>query len=310
MLVTKTRDAALEEIMDAARFDFLTKRLSSSAHRRTALGAMAGGGLLGVLGLAARTPIARAAQPAPCLLDFVATVRMGPSLQDTLTKVGTPPGEVRGALQLVFSATGGLDQSSLHLPDGGSAPVVGQTAGNAMQFRINLGPDRTVVASGVGEQVIAACQGAVDGLIMGPKAGDIGDWHAEARRAADQTDSTGSAEPAMATTAAPTVEPTADPTACALTGESCISDEHCCVGLCLAGICVEARRAGDGGTSCALPGEACLDDGGCCTGTCLGGRCVEQLLPGEQGGICAMPGEACQRNADCCTLSCLGAVCA
>ena len=72
--------------------------------------------------------------------------------------------------------------------------MVGQATGHALQVRIDLGQRLALVAVGVGEQEIAACQGAIDGLASGPDVGDLGDWHAAALRKADGASGAGAGE--------------------------------------------------------------------------------------------------------------------
>jgi hypothetical protein len=210
--------------------------VAAPATRRAALGALAGGGLLGALGLK-RAPIL--AQTPTCTLAFVATVRLGPSTEPPLAGGAGRPGELRGELSFSLAETGRLEAGSLRLADGTRLPVVGQATGHALQVRIALGPRQAVVALGVGEQEVAACQGAVDGTATGPQVGDLGDWHAVAVRrtgtggarsggvagtataagtpgaAASGTPgatATGTATPTATATATPTATPTVTPT--------------------------------------------------------------------------------------------------
>ncbi len=180
--------------MDADRFDTLAKRLVTPTTRRATLGAAAAGGLLSALGLGRAVPHAvpqtRAAQRRTCALAFVATVRLGPSVEQALTPNGTRPGELRGELRFSLSESGALEDSTLLLPDGTSLAVVGQAIGHSLQVRIDLGQRLALVAVGVGEQEGAACQGAIDGVVTGPETGDLGDWHAAVLR---QTAGTGGA---------------------------------------------------------------------------------------------------------------------
>ena len=168
--------------MDADRFDTLAKRLVTPTTRRATLGTAAAGGLLSALGLVRTVPEMRAAQRGSCVLAFVATVRQGPSVGQVLTPGGTKPGELRGELSFSLSQTGNLEDAVLSLPDGTSLPAVGQATGHSLQVRIELGQRQAVVAVGVGEQEVATCQGAIDGIVTGPNAGDLGDWHAAVLR--------------------------------------------------------------------------------------------------------------------------------
>src|SRR4051794_4553254 len=165
--------------MDADRFDTLAKRLVTPTTRRATLGAAAAGGLLSALGLSRAVPEATA-QGGTCVLAFAAQLRQGPSAQQTVAPGGGRPGEVRGNLSFSLSDRGSLDHATLTLADGTSLPVVGDATGHSLQLRIGLGPQRALVAVGVGEQAIAQCQGAIDGVATGPAAGDLGDWHATA----------------------------------------------------------------------------------------------------------------------------------
>jgi hypothetical protein len=106
---------------------------------------------------------------------------MGPSVDQTFTD-GAQPGELRGELSFSLSGSGALQDGALTVPGGARLPVVGQAAGNSLQLRIELAQRVALVAIGVGERDIAACQGAIDGLATGPEAGDLGDWHAVARQ--------------------------------------------------------------------------------------------------------------------------------
>lgn len=189
--------------MDADRFDTLAKRLVTPTTRRATLGAAAAGGLLSALGLRHAAPQAHATQGGPCVLAFVAMVRQGPSVDQALTTNGSRPGELRGELSFSLSATGNLEDGTLLLPNGASLPVVGQAMGHALQVRIELAPRLALVALGVGEQEVAACQGAIDGVATGPDVGDLGDWHAAALRRADGAGGIGSGGTGAARQGAP-----------------------------------------------------------------------------------------------------------
>lgn len=175
--------------MDAEQFDSLTRQFGTSTSRRVALGAGVAGGVLRALGFG---PVAaeeqptqeQAAQASTCTLAFAANVRLGPSLKQALTETGTTPGELRGQLRFALDAKGTLQNASLRLADGTSLPVIGEATGHALQVRITLAERVALVAVGVGEQPIADCRGAIDGVVTGPQVGDLGDWHAATSRQA------------------------------------------------------------------------------------------------------------------------------
>src|SRR5262245_2407120 len=101
-------------------------------------------------------------------------------MNQVLTTNGALPGELRGQLTFALSQTGALQNAAISLPDGSSLPVVGQATGTSLQLRIGLNERFALVAVGVGEQDVAACEGAIDGVATGPNVGDLGDWHAVA----------------------------------------------------------------------------------------------------------------------------------
>src|SRR4051794_15868945 len=144
--------------MDAERFDALSKRVATPTTRRATLGAM----VASVLGLAGAPPVARAAPGQTCTMAFVAAVRIGPSVNKTLTPGVTQPGQLQGKLSFSLDENGKLDKATLTLPNNTSLPVVGQATGNSLQMRINLDGHTALVAIGVGESDIADCTGAID----------------------------------------------------------------------------------------------------------------------------------------------------
>jgi hypothetical protein len=159
--------------MDGKRFDALSKSVAGTATRRTALGGMVASGLLAAFGLKIKQAPAAAqeTQEATCVIDFAATVRQGSS-------AGQPVGDVRGELSFGLSGKGNLENASLRLADGTSVPVVGQATGHSLQIRLQLAANQPLIAVGVGEREITECEGAIDGLVTGPAAGDLGDFHA------------------------------------------------------------------------------------------------------------------------------------
>lgn len=304
--------------MDAHRFDSLTRIVAAPASRRRALGALFGGGVLGTLGQSARPAMAQGV----CSLDFVGTVRVGPTSTQVLTNGSSQPGEVRGVLSFGLDQAGGLESASLALADGTSLPVVGQVTGRSLHFRVAAGAGLTIVGVGVGEQEIAACQGAIDGMLTGPQAGDLGDWHALAAGTA------GSTQPAQSTsrvtlapgtdttTAPPPVAPTAVPPTTApppsgsncgpgLTdcGSTCVdlsSDmNHCgaCGAVCESGLVpVECRSGVCERASCPVGITYCGAVDGCrdtMTDPAHCGGCQQPCADGEcVGGVCGGGGGA------------------
>ena len=163
--------------MDADRFDSLSKRMAAPATRRATFGAM----VASALGIRALATTAQAAQGQVCTMTFVTTVRMGPSLSQSLTTDGDTPGQLQGELSFALSETGNLENAAVKLPNGTTLPVVGQATGHALHLRITLEGRVAMVALGVGEADIATRKGAVDGTTSGPQIGDLGEWHARAQ---------------------------------------------------------------------------------------------------------------------------------
>jgi hypothetical protein len=81
---------------------------------------------------------------------------------------------------------------------------------------------------------------------------------------------------------------------CAPSGGICGSDDQCCSGSCLDGLCAEC----EGGVCCRSIGS-CTDGPDCCSGLCVDGSCT-----------CIEPGNACSTDAECCgDAPCRGGVC-
>ena len=141
--------------MDADRFDALSRRVAVPTTRRATLSALTASGLLTALGLGRAAPATRAAQGQVCRMSFMATVRVGPSLNQTLAPGATQPGQLQGELSFALSETGNLEQAALKLLDGTRLPVVGQATGHALQLRITIDQRAALVALGVGAEEIA-----------------------------------------------------------------------------------------------------------------------------------------------------------
>lgn len=250
--------------MDGNQFDQLTRTMANSTSRRRALGIFAAGGLFG--GLAGGR--AAAAQGSTCTLDFVTTVRSGPTSGQPLTNDATQPGEARGELSFGLSSSGSLEDGTLLLTDGTSLPVVGQATGNSLHWRADAGQGLVLVGIGVGEQPIAACQGAIDGLMTGPQPGDLGDWHAVAT---GQAGSTGgrSQQPARAAAAGPVLSGASRSTGPAPSGptgtsrlSSCPSGQALCAGTCI-DVSSDRENCGECGRVCASEAPLICVDGEC-----------------------------------------------
>jgi len=259
--------------MDANTFDSLARRLASPTSRRQALGATLAGGLLSALGLGRSLPEDRADQRDVCTLSFVAKVRLGPNTEQVMTDGGRP-GELRGDLAFTLSNSGNLDDATLLLPDGTTFPVVGQATGHSLQLRIALGDELALVAVGVGEQEIASCAGAIDGLTTGPSIGDIGDWHstAQARPVNGVGVEVGGSSKSGAKKDAPADKPRKKDAAAkpaAPTPTSVPAGSSCAAGLTLCGnVCADLRSD--------------LNNCGACFAVCESG-----LVPVEcRGGVC------------------------
>jgi hypothetical protein len=162
------------------RFDVLAKAVAGGLSRRKALQHLAGGGVTAALLAAAglgKTPAA--AQPSAqitgmspgCVVEFEATVRLGPSAGLTL----------RGRLAGVVDAAGHLSQGAFVLADGTRLPLVGQLNGRAINLLIQLSAGRNVYGVGTLENDLHLCSGSLGGVFSGPLAGDLGDWAAVVR---------------------------------------------------------------------------------------------------------------------------------
>lgn len=310
--------------MEPARFDSLTR---SAANRRDLLTRLGAGGLAAGL-LAAfgfRRPLE--AQGA-CSLDLRAFVRLGPSAGVPLVPTATQAGSIEGSLELTIVGDGSIENAVFVLGDGTSLPVTGQAIGYQLAVRVALDEQRTLVLQGVAEQPLSSCQGAIDGSLIGPTEGDLGDFHAalaggdvgNSPGAASTEASSAGAAPAPVTapeTSLPTPTPVPiPPSGCEPLGPA---------DVCTLGSCGPYDDGCGGFVNCptCLPTELCTD-GKCCTPQsafefCSPGQCgvwTEPCGTGVECGDCPIgfscvslnccgnPGQGCSVGSDCCSGSC------
>jgi hypothetical protein len=116
-----------------------------------------------------------------CVLEFVGTIRLGPSEGRRSTR------EIAGRLRVRVQENGDLDDSELELADGETVRVYGQATRSAVTFLFRL-EDGDAVAVGAGVNALSRFCPSVgstfSGLLKGARAGDLGDWEAEVVRIA------------------------------------------------------------------------------------------------------------------------------
>lgn len=314
--------------MDPARFDSLTR---SAANRREVVSKFGVGGLAAAL--AAGLGVRRAsAQTVACSLDLRASVRLGPSAGTPLIPAATQMGSIEGTLQLAIAGDGSLESAAFVLADGTSLPVAGQAIGHRLSVRIAMDADRTLVLQGVAQDPLRTCQGQIDGSLIVPAEGDLGDFHAELTGAVTgipteaainsaTTTLEGPTAPALAPTSAPDVpSPTPSPTAvCLPFGPA---------EVCVFGICGQHNDGCGGVIDCgnaACAADAVCVRGSCCVGSSAATVCGDDRMCGFwinecdldvdcggcEGGFtcvdrycCGAPGIGCLVGGDCCSGSC------
>lgn len=277
---------------------------------------------------AGRIRLAAASGGAGGLLARSAGLRAARSLGGIpLIPAATQAGNIEGTLQLTIGGDGSLENAAFMLVDGTSFPVTGQAIGQQLAIRVALDELRTVVLQGVAEQPLSICQGAVDGSLIGPAEGDLGDFHAIA---AGQAVS-GAAESAASDTevfvtpaeasSLPAPSPTSPVPAPSPTAE--------CLPLGPAEVCVYPlcgmQSDGCGGFvdcghgECDEGFQVCFE-GECCNFTepCFSGMCGQMISCGEiincpecpddkfciENVCCSPPGAQCFVGGECCSGSC------
>src|SRR5215217_398118 len=198
--------------MDPNQFDALSRTVASGVSRRRAVARFGVAGLLaglsGALGrerMAAGAPVLQDESAVSCQLEIVASIRLGPSAGVIID--GNVPGELSGKLTLAIGADGAIDSGRFHSKGGAELPVVGQADGRSLNLRVDVADDQTLIFVGTAAQPLKQCKGDIDGLLTGPRVGDLGDWHATATALGG-----GEGPPPTATSSAGPVTPTATPT--------------------------------------------------------------------------------------------------
>jgi hypothetical protein len=217
--------------MDPSQFDALSRKVASGVSRRRAVTRFGAAGLLaglsGVLGrerTAAAVPVMQGATPISCQLDIVAAIRLGPSAGVIIA--GNVPGELSGKLTVEIGADGAIDSGRFRVKGGAELPVVGQAVGRSLNLRVDVGDDQTLIFVGTAAQRLEQCTGDIDGLLTGPRVGDLGDWHATAKAlGGGQAPAPGATATATPASSAPTATsaPSGAPTATAPAGATATS---------------------------------------------------------------------------------------
>ncbi len=100
-----------------------------------------------------------------CAVSITAEIVLGPGAGNAL----------EGVLQFEFDESGAVDNGSLEV--GGQAyPLVGQVNGRAIRVLVEVDNGQLVAFSGIAEQPLDLCAGAVYGQFGGPDIQNVGSW--------------------------------------------------------------------------------------------------------------------------------------
>lgn len=293
--------------MDPRDFDRLARSAASGLSRRRILALFGGGAsLVGAGVVQAQTghgvSLAAPANPgAACILQLTATVRLGPSLKQRLTPKSAKAAELTAKLTITPDAHGAIANGVLELADGTKLAAIGQIVGTAINLRVTLAKNRVLILVGTAERPLDQCGGAVDGLLTGPQAGDLGDWHATASPALAATTGNGTAGASngAGSTGAQGGSTAAMPTATTAPG-GCPKGQTSCGGACI-DTQTDPNHCGACGTACdaslvCASGACCLADEIC------NGACTDVLSDPNNCGAC---GTTCGANQTCAGGGCL-----
>ena len=169
--------------MDPQRFDRLSRAFADGLTRRQMVGGLGVGGLAAAL-FRSRTDAAQPGADHRCVYDFKATVDLGPGSDAKSTR------EIAGELRLTIGPDGAIDQATLVGADGAESAVVGQAVGRAVNLRISLAANQTLVAVGTAQFPVIGCKGPMGGPLTGPQRHDVGDWTATPKKSVSTLTST------------------------------------------------------------------------------------------------------------------------
>jgi hypothetical protein len=265
--------------MDARRFDAWTRNLSLRLNRRDALRLMGAGSAAAALSEFDSDALAQSTYT----LTIHAETSGGPSA----------PAVYDGTLQLTLDADGTFTQASFTSSTGGSQPASGRATGRAIDIEVTLQGDRTLVLSGVSEQPVAECQGAMAGILSGPQPGDLGAWQATTGGAPAGALVLGSGQSSTGTSQGSTCTAPGVPCGqnCCPAGATCTDTaqglcacptgtEQCgpnCVPACIDGqlLDLESCTCPPAEAACIQNQQSCQNHGQCCSGYCGGGTCFD-----------------------------------
>lgn len=291
--------------MESERFDALTRSVAS----RRSLMAKAGGGGLGAIVLGALGLREEAAAATTCVLDARLFVRIGPSAGFPLLPKQTKSGQLTGQLHLTISSKGDLAGSTFVLADGTSFPVAGSVSSHLIGLRITLAKGQVLTLQGVDDGAVTACKGAIDGGLVGPHDGDIGDWHATVApggapsatpTATDGSGSQGGAPtpiPANSSGTSGSSQPTDTPAPTTTTTTTTAAPTDTPTEV----VCGECQTPLSRGIGNGNPCNPIADNTPCSVGLCCGGICGDLSNNPNHCGACGTvcPGGCCQ-NSTCC----------
>lgn len=229
--------------MDPTTIDRLSRALGRAGTRRRVLGRLGAGGAATAAIAASRVsaPVDALAAGGVCEAAFTGFVRLGPTF-DLPADAPLERGEIRGQLEISIGTGGAIATASLTLEDGEELVGQGQLDGRHLALRLVGDGDRLVYLDGIAVSMVRDCEGVVDGLMRGPAAGDLGDWHAEFGATLEDGEPCPTAGEIRCDGAC--IDPMVSEEHCGACGDVCGSPGNCIDGVC---------RCEEGYGSC-LPG--------------------------------------------------------
>jgi len=266
--------------MDPRRFDSWARNRALRLSRRDAL-RLAGAGT----GAALLSPASALAQGSSiCSVTIHAETAAGPSA----------PATYDGILAFTLDPDGALANATFSSATGNSS-VTSIATGRSIDLQITLATDRVLVLSGVADDPVSDCLGALGGLLSGPLPGDLGAWEATSKSSSAAT-SSGGTKPSGAQSSSSSSSGIGCPPPQTTCGPNCCPAGATCTDA-ATGICA----CPDGSIQCGL---RCVQD--CTDGQSLD---LDTCTCPQQEAACIQNQQTCQNHGQCCSGYCGGGTC-